>query len=377
MAHFFQDESTAARLSCSNCSQLYYLHNLQVPPTDSVVPSSSASLSSAAPPSSALLSESSAPAPSWMTMGTFSNASTGHVAQERMRHAQPPASSSTSSSFRQWGPDIFSADSTATVNDRRISAAQRHQPAPHGLPVPARGVAQSPLHLLPTITLPRVTRTAAHSAVRNPRSQFASGAQASSTRIFAPKTLDYKFACVILPTGVSQFIFLQKRNVILTILQINGFTSKSGIFIEPRNIRAPTESKSRLFFTKAEHLHLSFIFRMQASQGDLIINDLNECLRKHMDFHKLSLVLENPQSHLFSPSSTPSLSPELPWQILFAKQTQRNTRYSPLLSPFPIADTKRLSFKKLWDLMVNRQGERRIPAVAIDDEPHQLLLIGK
>lgn len=123
---------------------------------------------------------------------------------------QPPTASSTSlitSSFRQWGQDSFSAasESTATVNDRRVAATQRHQPAPHGLPAPARGVAQNPLHLLPTITLPRVTRTvaSARSAARN-RSQF--GAQASSSQIHAPKTVDYKFACVILPTGVSQFI---------------------------------------------------------------------------------------------------------------------------------------------------------------------------
>ena len=116
---------------------------------------------------------------------------------------------------------------------------------------------------------------------------------------------------------------------------------------------------------------------MQASPGDLIINDLNECLRAHMDLHELSLVLENPQSHLFSPSSTPSLSPELPWQILFVKQTQRNPRLSPPLNPFPIADMKQLTFKKLWELMVNCHGERRIPAVTINDEPHQLLLIGK
>lgn len=165
--------------------------------------------------------------------------------------------------------------------------------------------------------------------------------------------------------------------MILSILQVNGFTSKTGNFITPTNIRAPTEGKSRLFFTKAEHLHLSFIFRTQASPEDLIINGLNECLRVHMDFHELSLVSENPQSHLFSPSSTPSLLPELPWQILFAKQTQRNPRYSPLLNTFPVADMKQLTFKKLWELMVNRQGERRIPAVTIDDEPHQLLLIGK
>jgi hypothetical protein len=180
------------------------LHNLQSP-TDSAVPSSSAPLSSAALPSSA-------PAPSWMTMGTFSNAPS-QVTPERMRHAQSqaPASSSsslTASSFRQWGPslDSFSAESTATVNDRRISAAQRHQPAPHGLPVPARGVAQNPLHLLPTITLPRVTRTAARSAVRNLRSQVGPGAQASFSQTHAPKIVDYKFACVILPTGVSQSI---------------------------------------------------------------------------------------------------------------------------------------------------------------------------
>lgn len=97
-----------------------------------------------------------------------------------------------------------------------------------------------------------------------------------------------------------------------------------------------------------------------------------------MDFHELTLLLENTQqSHLFSPSSTPSLSPELPWQILFAKQTQRNLRYSPNLNPYPVADMKQMTFKKLWELMVNRKGERRIPAVTVDDEPHQLLLIGK
>jgi hypothetical protein len=97
-----------------------------------------------------------------------------------------------------------------------------------------------------------------------------------------------------------------------------------------------------------------------------------------MDFHELSLVLENSQqSHLFSPSSTPSLSPELPWQILFAKQTQRSFRHTPNLIPYPLADMKQLTFKKLWELMVNRHGERRIPAVTVGDEPHQLLLIGK
>ena len=92
---FFQDELTAARLSCSNCAQLYYLHDLQTPPTISAVPSS-APLSSAAPSSSAS-------APSRMTMGTFSNpSSTSQVTQERMQHAQPPApsmSSLTTSSF--------------------------------------------------------------------------------------------------------------------------------------------------------------------------------------------------------------------------------------------------------------------------------------
>jgi hypothetical protein len=117
---------------------------------------------------------------------------------------------------------------------------------------------------------------------------------------------------------------------------------------------------------------------MQASAGDLIFNDLNDRLRAHMDFHELSLVLENAQqSHLFSPSSTPSLSPELPWQILFAKQIPRNPRYPSILNPFPVADMKQLTYKKLWELMVNRHGERRIPAVTVDDEPHQLLLIGK
>jgi hypothetical protein len=160
---------------------------------------------------------------------------------------------------------------------------------------------------------------------------------------------------------------------------VNGFKSKTGIFVKPaaRGIRAPTESKSRLFFTKAEQLHLSFVFRKQAFPGDLIINDLNECLRAHMDLHKLSLVLENPQSHLFSPSSTPTLSPEIPWQILVAKQTPRNPRIPSTLNPFPVADMKQLTFKKLWDQMVNRHGERRIPAVSINDEAHQLLLIGK
>jgi hypothetical protein len=166
--------------------------------------------------------------------------------------------------------------------------------------------------------------------------------------------------------------------VILSILQVNGFKSKTGIFVQPTRIRAPTESKSRLFFTKAERLHLSFVFRMQASPGDLIINNLNECLRVHMDLHELRLVVENPQSHLFSPSSTPTtLSPELPWQILVAKQTPRDPRFLANLNPFPVADMKQLTFKKLWDQMVNRHGERRIPAVTIDDEPHQLLLIGK
>jgi hypothetical protein len=124
-----------------------------------------------------------------------------------MRHA--PSSSLTAPSFRQWDPspslDSFSAESTASVNDRRISAAQRHQPAPHGLPVPARGVAQNPLHLLPTITLPRVTRTAARSAVTG-RNRSQVGAQASFSQTHAPKNIDYKFACVILPTGVSRFI---------------------------------------------------------------------------------------------------------------------------------------------------------------------------
>ena len=162
-------------------------------------------------------------------------------------------------------------------------------------------------------------------------------------------------------------------------MQVNGFTSKSGIFLSPKNIRAPTERKSRLFFTKAEQLHLAFTFRTQASPEDHVINELNDRLRAHMTSHELSLVLENvqPQSHLFSPSSTPNLSPELPWQFLFAKQTQRNFRFPPNLNPFAVADMKSLTFKKLWELMVNRQGERRIPAVTVDDEPHQLLLIGK
>ena len=123
----------------------------------------------------------------------------------------PPTGSSTSS-FRQWGLglDSSSAESTATVNDRRVAATQRHQPAPYGLPVPARGVAQNPLHL-PTITLPRVTRTAAAArSVRNPRSHVQVGT--SSSQSHPQKIIDYKFACVILPIGVSQ-IFGKKKSM--------------------------------------------------------------------------------------------------------------------------------------------------------------------
>jgi hypothetical protein len=211
--------------------------------------------------------------------------------------------------------------------------------------------------------------------------QFGAQASTLSSQTHASKIVNYKFACVKLCHSSYQCesIYWRERHVILSILQVNGFTSKTGIFITPRNICVPTEAKSRLFFTKAEQLHLSFVFRLQASSQDLIINNLNECLRMHMDFHELSLVSENPQSHLFSPSLTPSLSPELPWQILFAKQTPRNPRYSPCLNPFkfPTADMKQLTFKKPWELMVNSTGERRIPAITIDDEPHQLLLVGK
>ncbi|KAF8804311.1 hypothetical protein BYT27DRAFT_7259296 [Phlegmacium glaucopus] len=312
------------------------------------VPSTSSGPSSTAPPSTA--PPSSASTPAWMMPGTFSHQ---NATPECIRPTQP----SSLSSFQPWHLDS-SSGGTATTNERRMNAAQRHQPTPHGLPVPAWGIAQNPLTLgpLPTIALPRVTttRTATRSA-RNPGSRV--GTQALSSQSHAPKSIDYKFACVILPTS------------------LNGFTSKTGIFIQSGSIHAPVEGKSRLFFAKAEHLHLSFIFQVQASQEDLIVNALNECLKKHMDLHKLSLVLENQQSHLFSPSSTPSLSPELPWQILYAKQTQRTPRYSLPLNPFPTADMKRLTFKKLWELMVNRHGERRIPAVTIDDEPHQLLLI--
>ena len=164
-------------------------------------------------------------------------------------------------------------------------------------------------------------------------------------------------------------------------MQVNGFTSKSGIFIPPTNIRAPAESKSRAFFTKAERLHLAFTFRMQAFPGDFIVNSLNDCLRAHMDVHELNLITENTQqNHLFSPSSTPltaaSESPDLPWQIMFAKQTPRSYRHLPNLNTYPTADMKQLTYKKLWDLNVNRQGERRVPAVTIDGEAHQLLLIG-
>ena len=92
---FFQNKLTTAMLSCSNCAQLYYLHDLQTPPTISAVPSS-APLSSAAPSSSAST-------PFWMMMGTFSNpSSTSQVTQKRMQHAQPPTpsmSSLTTSSF--------------------------------------------------------------------------------------------------------------------------------------------------------------------------------------------------------------------------------------------------------------------------------------
>lgn len=189
MAHFFQNELTAARLICTNCSSQYYLHSLQ-PPTDldPVVPPTH-------PSSSSALSQISVPAPSWTTttMGL------------------PPTGSSTSS-FRQWGLglDSSSAESTATVNDRRVAATQRHQPAPYGLPVPARGVAQNPLHL-PTITLPRVTRTAAAArSVRNPRSHVQVGT--SSSQSHPQKIIDYKFACVILPIGVSQ-IFGKKKSM--------------------------------------------------------------------------------------------------------------------------------------------------------------------
>ncbi|KAF8804485.1 hypothetical protein BYT27DRAFT_7213687 [Phlegmacium glaucopus] len=317
------------------------------------VPSTSSGPSSTAPPSTAPPSTappSSASTPAWMMPGTFSHQ---NATPECIRPTQP----SSLSSFQPWHLDS-SSGGTATTNERRMNAAQRHQPTPHGLPVPAWGIAQNPLTLgpLPTIALPRVTttRTATRSA-RNPGSRV--GTQALSSQSHAPKSIDYKFACIILPTS------------------LNGFTSKTGIFIPSGSIRAPVEGKSRLFFAKAEHLHLSFVFQVQASQEDLIVNALNECLKKHMDLHKLSLVLENQQSHLFSPSSTPSLSPELPWQILYAKQTQRTPRYSLPLNPFPTADMKRLTFKKLWELMVNCHGERCIPAVTIDDEPHQLLLI--
>ena len=135
--------------------------------------------------------------------GTFSQR---NATPECIRSTQPSASSSTSS-FRPWGLDSSSHD-TATTNERRVNAAQRHQPTPYGLPAPARGVAQNPLGLLPTIAFPRVTTTRAARSARNPRSQI--GAQALSSQSRTPKSIDYKFACVILPTSVSPNLLHKK-----------------------------------------------------------------------------------------------------------------------------------------------------------------------
>ena len=96
-----------------------------------------------------------------------------------------------------------------------------------------------------------------------------------------------------------------------------------------------------------------------------------------MEHHRLNLVSENPQSHLFSPTSTPSLSHELPWQILYAKQTQRVANHGVPLVPFPAVKLLQMSFEKLQSHMINRNGDRRIPAIMVRGEPYQLLLIGK
>ena len=158
-------------------------------------------------------------------------------------------------------------------------------------------------------------------------------------------------------------------------MQTNGFTSRTGEFFSPpKIIRAPTESKSHLFYCKADQLHLAFTLKIETSPKTIIINSINECLKIHMEHHHLKLISENPLSHLFSPMSTPSLSHELPWQILYAKQTQITANYgAPLI---PTADLLQMSFEKLQSQMVNRNGERRIPAVMVEGEAYQLLLIG-
>ncbi|KAF8913127.1 hypothetical protein CPB84DRAFT_516845 [Gymnopilus junonius] len=199
---FAKNQSVAARLPCVHCSQVYFMHALS---PDAAPLNSSAAPSSTVPPFSAASSStahpSSAPTPAWMMSGTFSgrNATLEHV-----RSAQGSASSSTTSSFQQWALDP-SFNSTATTNDRRTNAAQRHQPAPQGLPVPARGVAQNPLLPLPTIALPRITGTR---SVRNPRLPV--GVQVSSSRSQKSKIFDYKFACIILPIGVSSILSQKK-----------------------------------------------------------------------------------------------------------------------------------------------------------------------
>ena len=148
------------------------------------------------------------------------------------------------------------------------------------------------------------------------------------------------------------------------------------IFFSTKIIRAPIESKSYLFYCKADQLHLAFTLEIETSPKTIIINSINERLKIHMEHRHLKLISENPLSHLFSPTSTPSLSHELPWQILYAKQTQRMANYGAPLIPFPTADLLQMSFEKLQSQMVNRNGERCIPAVMVEGEAYQLLLTG-
>jgi hypothetical protein len=77
---------------------------------------------------------------------------------QRQRPPSHTSSSTPESSFPAWmAPGTFSEPSSCLVNQERMRSAQRHQPPPHQLPQPARGVSASPLLPLPMVAMARVT----------------------------------------------------------------------------------------------------------------------------------------------------------------------------------------------------------------------------
>lgn len=102
--------------------------------------------------------------------------------------------------FNQWpGTTSYAGVSsfpTATVNQRRMAAAERHQPAPRGLPVPTR---TRNLVSLPTV-------------YNGPRSTTRRGvgrlAVTSAVPIQNANVKDYLFAVIISPRSVSVFDIL-------------------------------------------------------------------------------------------------------------------------------------------------------------------------